>query len=225
MGDISHGLKARTNCTNDYLLTTMETCYRHLFSNSNLRYGSIYDIADVVYGAAFSSKLFNESGNGWPLIRIRDLDTCLQQFFTEETHPKRTFIYPGDVIAGMDAEFKPTLWLGDTAVLNQRVCEFLPPKNSAVTKSYLLCAMRPLLAYIQNYATGTTVAHLGKGDLEALDVPIPQEKDLLRFGEICEPMRYAIVSNAQEVKRLSGLRDALLPKLMSGEIDVSGHEI
>lgn len=206
---------------NDYLSEIMEACYRRLFSYSNQRYGSIYDIADVVYGAAFSSKLFNEEGTGWPLIRIRDLDTCSPQFFTGEAHPKRTFIYPGDVIAGMDADFKPTLWLGDTGVLNQRVCEFLPPENTAVTKSYLLCAMRPLLAYIQNYATGTTVAHLGKSDLEMLNVPLPEEKDLIHFGEICEPIRHAIVSNAREVKRLSSLRDCLLPKLMSGEIDAS----
>lgn len=203
----------------------MEAYYRQLFSYSDQQYGSIYDIADVIYGAPFSSSLFNEVGDGWPLIRIRDLGTYSPQYFTEEDHPKRTFIQPGDVVSGMDAEFKPTLWLGDTAVLNQRVCEFVPPKNTPVTKSYLLCAMRPLLTYIQNYATGTTVAHLGKSDLESLDVPLPQEDDLVRFGLICEPMQHAIVSNAKESRRLSSLRDCLLPKLMSGEIDVSGVEL
>ena len=200
--------------TNDYLLQAMEALYRECFTYDDQSFGSIYDIAEVVYGAPFSSKLFNEAGDGWPLIRIRDLTTFSPQFFE-----------PGDVVAGMDADFTPTLWLGEKAVLNQRVCEFVPPANSAITKSYLLCAMKPLLAYVQNYATGTTVAHLGKGDLEALEVPLPREKDLVEFGQLCEPMRMAIVSNAQESIRLAELRDALLPRLMSGEIDVSSIEL
>ena len=202
----------------------MEALYRRYFTYDCQAYGSIYDIADVIYGAAFSSKLFNENGTGWPLIRIRDLTTYKPQFFTEEVHPKRTFIEPGDVVAGMDADFTPTLWLGETAVLNQRVCEFVPPAGTSVTKSYLLCAVKPLLAYVQNYATGTTVAHLGKGDLEALDVPLPREQDLIEFGAVCEPMRMAVVENARESARLAALRDSLLPKLMSGEIDVSEIE-
>lgn len=211
--------------TNDYLLQLMEHFYREMFAYRDQKYGSIYDIADVVYGAPFKSSLFNEDGDGWPLIRIRDLSTYQPQYYTSEEHPKRTFIEPGDVVAGMDADFSPTLWLGKRAVLNQRVCEFVPPRGTAVTKSYLLCATRPLLSFIQGYATGTTVAHLGKGDLEALRVPLPREDDLLAFGNICEPMRLMIVSNSEESARLSMIRDTLLPKLMSGEIDVSKVEL
>ena len=210
---------------NDYLLQLMEHLYREMFAYRDQKYGSIYDIADVVYGAPFKSSLFNENGDGWPLIRIRDLSTYQPQYYTSEEHPKRTFIEPGDVVAGMDADFSPTLWLGKRAVLNQRVCEFVPPRGTAVTKSYLLCATRPLLSFIQGYATGTTVAHLGKGDLEALRVPLPREDDLLAFGNICEPMRLMIVSNSEESARLSMIRDTLLPKLMSGEIDVSKVEL
>lgn len=199
----------------------MGALYDELFEYDEPQYGTIYDIADVVYGAAFKSSLFNEDKEGYPLIRIRDLSTYSPQFYTAEEHPKRIFIEPGFVVAGMDAEFVPTFWLGEKAVLNQRVCHFAPPENTAISESYLLFALKPLLAYIQNYASGTTVAHMGKSDLEALKVPLPKEEDLLKFAEVAEPMRKAIVSNAIESKRLAELRDALLPKLMSGEIDVS----
>lgn len=206
---------------NGYLLECMKANYRTLFAYEQTAYGSIYDIADVVYGAAFKSALFNEDGNGYPLIRIRDLTTYEPQYWTDEAHPKRTFIEPGDVVAGMDAEFSPTFWLGEKAVLNQRVCLFRPAADTAVSPSYLLLALSPLLAFIQNYATGTTVAHMGKGNLEALEVPLPLESDLKKFNAVAEPMRKQIVHNALENKRLTALRDALLPKLMSGEIDVS----
>ena len=107
------------------------------------------------------------------------------------------------------------------AVLNQRVCLFEPAANSGVSRSYLLMALNPLLAFIQNYASGTTVAHMGKGDLGALNVPIPARGDLERFNTIAEPLREQIVQNSTQNRKLAALRDALLPKLMSGEIDVS----
>nr|WP_236758904.1 restriction endonuclease subunit S [Adlercreutzia mucosicola] len=198
----------------------MERRYRSLFQTSEAR-GSIYDIAEVIYGAAFKSSLFNEDGEGWPLIRIRDLSTFKPQVYTKEKHAKRTFVDPGDIVAGMDADFHPTFWLGERGVLNQRVCHFRPADNSGVTPSYLLFALRPLLSFIQNYATGTTVAHLGKGDLEALDVPLPHRMSLLEYGAYAEPLRRYIVECAIENIRLTLLRDSLLPKLVSGEIDVA----
>ena len=206
---------------NDYLVEFMGALYDEVFAYDEPRYGTIYDIADITYGAAFKSSLFNEKKEGYPLIRIRDLLTFSPQFYTTEAHPKRTFIEPGFIVSGMDAEFAPTLWLGEKAVLNQRVCRFAPPKNTSISESYLLFALKPLLAYIQNYASGTTVAHMGKGDFEALVVPLPKEEDLKRFAKTAEPMRHIIVSNAAENRRLAELRDALLPKLMSGEIDLS----
>lgn len=199
----------------------MDAMFQKQFRHSSPRYGSIYDIADVIYGAAFKSSLFNEGKEGYPLIRIRDLTTFSPQFYTCEEHPKRTFIRPGDVVAGMDAEFSPTFWLGEEAVLNQRVCCFAPPKDTSISRSYLLFALKPLLAFIQNYASGTTVAHMGKSDLEALKVPLPTQGDLEQFASVAEPMRHIIVGNATENARIAMLRDALLPKLMSGEIDLS----
>ena len=217
---ISNKIRLNTKL-NGYLLELMNVQYQHSFCCNKLTLGSIYDIADVVYGAAFKSALFNEEKVGYPLIRIRDLSTFSPQYWTNEAHPKRVFVHPGDVLAGMDAEFTPCLWQGEMAVLNQRVCLFEPAANSGVSRSYLLMALNPLLAFIQNYASGTTVAHMGKGDLEALNVPIPARGDLERFNTIAEPLREQIVQNSIQNRKLAALRDALLPKLMSGEIDVS----
>ena len=199
----------------------MKAQYQHIFCRDEPVYGSIYDIAHVVYGAAFKSALFNEEMVGCPLIRIRDLGTFSPQYWTDEAHPKRTFVQPGDVLAGMDAEFSPCFWQGERAVLNQRVCMFEPAADSGTSRSYLFMALKPLLAYIQNYASGTTVAHMGKSDLEALNVPVPARENLERFNAVAEPLREQLVQNSKENRKLAALRDALLPKLMSGEIDVS----
>ena len=98
---------------------------------------NIYEYIDVIYGAPYKSSLFNTDKNGYPLIRIRDLKTYTPQFYTPEILPNTEYIYPGDVIAGMDAEFIPTLWLGEKGLLNQRCCKFIS-KRKNISNYYLL---------------------------------------------------------------------------------------
>lgn len=57
--------------------------------------------------------------------------------------------------------------------------------------------------------------------LNALPVSIPPKECLTAFDDLLQPHYAAILANKDENKRLVALRDALLPKLMSGEIDVS----
>ena len=100
----------------------------------------IYDIADVVYGAPFASAQFNTEKHGEPLVRIRDLINESPGVWTPEVHPKGYKIRPGDIVVGMDGEFRAYLWGGDEAWLNQRVCVFVPkedirPLSSVITSS------------------------------------------------------------------------------------------
>ena len=54
---------------------------------------------------------------------------------------------------------------------------------------------------------------------------IPDDETLKRFSDFCDPIMKQIWKNEQESKRLVELRDSLLPKLMSGELDVSDLNI
>ena len=90
---------------------------------------SIYQFCSVEYGAPFKSKLFNEDGQGIPLVRIRDLPKGKSGVFTEEIHPKGKLIKAGDLVVGMDGEFRCYLWRGTDSWMNQRVCKFVPKEN------------------------------------------------------------------------------------------------
>ena len=85
---------------------------------------SIYRYVDVIYGAPYKSELFNDKGDGLPLIRIRDLKTNTPQVYTTEILPNTEYIDFGDIVVGMDAEFEPYFWFGSKGLLNQRVCKF-----------------------------------------------------------------------------------------------------
>lgn len=181
--------------------------------------GSIYDVSDVIYGAPFKSKLFNQENKGLPLIRIRDLKTFQPQNWTEEIHPKGTKIIAGDLVVGMDAEFRAHFWLGQPAWLNQRLCHFRPKKG--FSKLFVREIIRPQLAFHENSSVGTTVIHLGKGDIDTFKSLIPSKKVLLAFEELSNSLFDSIINTSKENQELTNLRDTLLPKLISGELEVA----
>ena len=79
---------------------------------------------------------------------------------------------------------------------------------------------------IESLHTGSTgQTELPKERVKALELHLPDNGTLDRFNTIIAPMAAAIVSKQSENNKLATLRDALLPKLMSGEIDVSAVQL
>ena len=178
--------------------------------------GKINEFVDVIYGAPYKSKLFNTQKEGLPLIRIRDLKTCSPQFYTKELLPNTELVNYGDVVAGMDAEFTPHIWLGETGLLNQRVCKFKP--HTGISPLYSMLMIKPKLEFAQNYKVGTTVSHLGKSDIDKFIVIVPPLDIVKEVSSIFDAVLNEQINLAKENQRLAALRDTLLPKLMSGEI-------
>lgn len=179
--------------------------------------GDIYKYVNVVYGAPYKSVLFNERKDGNPLIRIRDLKTFSPQYYTQEILPNTEFINTGDVVAGMDAEFVPCLWMGEKGVLNQRCCKFVG-KQDSISNYYVMFLVKPELEFVQSYKTGTTVSHLGKADIDKFVVVQPSFAVIEKFSKIADALLNNKIKLAKENITLATLRDTLLPKLMNGEI-------
>lgn len=181
---------------------------------------SIYRYVDVIYGAPYKSELFNNDGNGLPLIRIRDLKTNIPQIYTTEILPNTEYINPGNIVVGMDAEFEPYFWFGEKGLLNQRVCKF-KSKYEEVGNSFILYLTQPKLRFVQSYKVGTTVSHLGKSDIDKFRFIYPPLEVIENFTKISEPILERRIELNKESSRLAALRDTLLPKLMSGVIKFS----
>lgn len=181
--------------------------------------GSPYEYVKVVYGAPYKSAKFNDNGEGLPLIRIRDLKDCKPQFYTPEILPQTEYVNMGDIVAGMDAEFVPHIWKGKTGLLNQRVCKLIPQQTS-ISNLFVLYLMKPELEFVQSYKTGTTVSHLGKADIDKFVVALPPLEVVEDCSELLDPILQRIKNISAESRTLSLLRDTLLPRLMSGELEV-----
>ena len=181
--------------------------------------GDIYKYIKVIYGAPYKSALFSERKEGNPLIRIRDLKTFSPQYYTREILPNTEYVNAGDVVAGMDAEFIPCLWMGEMGVLNQRCCKFIG-NQERISNYYVMCLMKPELEFAQSYKTGTTVSHLGKTDIDRFVVIQPALFIVEKFSIIADALLNNKIKLAKENITLATLRDTLLPKLMNGEIKI-----
>ena len=79
---------------------------------------------------------------------------------------------------------------------------------------------------IESLHTGSTgQTELPRDRVKAMELRLPDNDTLDRFNALITPMATAIVANQEENNRLAALRDAILPKLMSGEIDVSAVQL
>jgi restriction endonuclease S subunit len=183
---------------------------------------SVYEVADVIYGVPFSSAQFNTEGVGEPLLRIRDLPSESPGVWTTEVHPKGYKVRPGDIVVGMDGEFRAYLWGGVEAWLNQRVCVFKPKPHSSA--AFVRNAIIQPLADVEATETATTVIHLGKADIDQFRVVLPTPDVAGHFNTVCQRWYNRIVTSKQQSRTLAALRDALLPKLISGELRVKDAE-
>ncbi len=78
---------------------------------------------------------------------------------------------------------------------------------------------------VKSIVTGAVQPKISQTNLKSIQIVVPPEKLLQEFNSVITPVFALIRQNSEESKRLAQLRDALLPKLMSGEIDVSEVQV
>ena len=174
----------------------------------------LVDIAQVQYGYAFDGSLFNSQKIGTPIIRIRNIPQGQTEDYTPENVDSQYLVYNGDIIVGMDGEFHINTWAGDTAYLVQRTCRI--KALTSYLNGFLLWAIYEPIKYFEKTVVGATVAHLGKKHIDTVEILIPTEKFYLPFKSLFEARLLLMNQN----RALAEARDRLLPKLMSGEVEV-----
>lgn len=174
----------------------------------------IVDLVDVQYGYAFDGSLFNTAKNGMPIIRIRNIPSGNTDDYTTEEADSQYIVHNGDILVGMDGEFHINSWSGPDAYLVQRTCSFRP--NNSEMKGYLLQAIYEPIKYFENTVVGATVAHLGKKHIDTINVLTCPTNLYVPLQDYYEQRQLLLNQNWL----LAEARDRLLPKLMSGEIEV-----
>ena len=148
---------------------------------------------------------------------------------------ERFVLKKGDILMAMTDMKDNVAILGNTAIMpidneyivNQRVGRLRVNGYKGITYPfiYLLTNSTDFLIDLRSRANSGVQVNLSSAEIKASQTVLPAKKVNIAFSEITLPMFEAIISNQLENQRLAQLRDALLPKLMSGELDVSDIDL
>lgn len=157
-----------------------------------------------------------------PVLKIRELSSGIDNDCDWATsHVKPEFIVEaGDVIFAWSASLMVKVWDGERCVLNQHL--FKVTSNEFPKWFYLRWCKHHLNEFIAISAShATTMGHIKRGDLDAAMVLVPSPDQLQTMTEQIAPLLDKQIEIARQRRTLETLRDALLPKLMSGEVRVA----
>ena len=126
------------------------------------------------------------------------------------------------VLRGM---FKKIVYCSQNCGCSADVLCFVP--NTTELSAFLYCTLFAdrFFDYMVAGSKGTKMPRGDKQQIMTYSVPNPDPPVLERFNNIAHPILQQMDDNRFENSRLAGIRDSLLPKLMSGELDVSSLDL
>ena len=187
----------------------------------------LIDIADYLNGLAMQKYRPTDDEIGISVLKIKELRQGCCDNNSELCSPNiksEYLIHDGDVIFSWSGSLLVDFWCGGICGLNQHLFKVT---SSKYNKWFYYAWTKHHLDYFISVAAdkATTMGHIKRDELAKAEVFIPNESDYSRIGALLQPIYDLVISNRIENKKLVSLRDTLLSKLMSGELDVSNLDI
>ena len=181
--------------------------------------GKLSDIADITMGQSPVGTSYNDCGNGVVFYQGRtEFGFRFPSIKLFTTAPTR-YAEPMSVLLSVRAP------VGDINIAAQKCCigrglASIKSKNNH--NSFMYYCLNALKIQLEQYnGEGTVFGSINKKELENLKMSIPNDLIVANFNRIINRIDTQILNLSNEINNLSTLRDTLLPKLMSGEINVS----
>ncbi len=214
------------NAINNNLEQQAQTIYQQMLIDnvsSDWTEGILSDIADITMGQSPSGSSYNEDGNGTIFFQGRaEFSFRFPTIRLYTTEPKR-MACANDTLMSVRAP------VGDLNVAHTDCCigrglAAIHSKNNH--QSFVLYTMFSLKKQLDVFnGEGTVFGSINRNSLNEIPILIPSSKKLDEFEALVAPMDAAIRNNYDEICCLEQLRNSLLPKLMSGELDVSDIDL
>ncbi len=192
---------------------------------------SVYDLATFINGAAYRAFDPNEERRGLPIIKIAELKAGVtaQTRFSAVDMPDKYRIDTGDILfswsGNPDTSIDIFVCTHGSAWLNQHIFRVVP--RSVQERSFVLMTLRtlrPVFAEIARNKQTTGLGHVTVEDLKRLLAVRPPESVLRGWNTVVEPVLAGSFGIEELSNTLAGLRDTLLPRLISGELRVKDAE-
>ena len=226
---VLNAIEAKINVNhsiNENLEQQAKAIYQQMFienTSPNWAEGSLRDIADITMGQSPSGSSYNEDGIGTIFFQGRaEFSFRFPTIRLYTTEPKR-MAYANDILMSVRAP------VGDLNIAHTDCCigRGLAAIHSKTNhQSFVLYTMFSLRKQLDVFnGEGTVFGSINRNSLNDMPILIPSDETIEEFEKIVAPMDAAIRNNYDEICRLQAVRDSLLPRLMSGELDVSRLDI
>ncbi len=221
---------------NDNLEKQAQAFYQELFQNnfqSTWTLGTVTDLGTVVGGSTPSKsnvEYYTESGIAW--ITPKDLSVNKSKFISRgeiditELGLKNSSackMPKGTVLFSSRAPIGYIAIAANEVTTNQGFKSVVP--NPEIGTPFVYFFLKNNLTIIEGMASGSTFKEVSGSTMKKIPAVLPDRETLDRFNSFCKPIFEQQRILELEIQRLSELRDSLIPKLMSGEIDVSSIQI
>ena len=184
--------------------------------------GSVDDEFDLTMGQSPPGNTYNEVGDGLPFYQGKtDFGFRFPTRRIYCSAPTR-FAEAGDTLVSVRAP------VGTVNMANERCCVgrgVAAIRHKLGSRSYTYYMMESLKGVFDRFeAEGTVFGSINKKDFHAISIVNAPQSVIHAFEELVFPLDQVIENNERQSATLAALRDALLPKLMSGEVRISHAE-
>ena len=173
------------------------------------------------YLNGFAFKPSDWQATGKPIIKIKEMGNGV----TDETPrnngervTEKYLIRSGDLLFSWSATLMAMIWNGEDGWLNQHIFKVSPSKG--ICREFLLQSIKNAIEEFANLTTGPTMKHIQRNKLDQVFVVVPLSNIMDEYELHSKVMRGQILNLSSQLRLLTEARDRLLPKLMSGEIEV-----
>lgn len=180
---------------------------------------SIAELGSFINGFAFKPSDWHEKG--LPIIKIKEMGNGIS-FDTPRNNgervPEKYLVSAGDLLFSWSATLMVIVWAGENGWLNQHLFKVIP--KDGISREFVLQSISNAIIEFSNLTTGSTMKHIQRNKLNQVFVNVPCAKIMQEYNIFGEALREQIINISSQIHKLTEARDRLLPKLMSGEIEV-----
>lgn len=210
-----------------------QTLFYQLYNTLEGSQISLSEIVEVRDGTHSSPRAVEK---GYPLITSKNLrsytvDKTNARIISQNDYDKineRSQVDTGDVLISMIGTVGIISYITDSSInyVVKNVGIFKTSQNP-LFKLYILEYLKSNYAahHIEKSLAGSTQKYISLGELRKIPVRVPPKEQLIRFNNTISPLFSKLSMLHRENETLRNIRDALLPKLISGEIDISNIKV
>ncbi len=225
LGVLDDKIELNTQINNN-LQEQAQALYTNMFiqnTSDQWAEGVLSDVAEIIMGQSPKGDTYNEDGVGTVFFQGRGefgFRFPTRRLFT--TDPKR-MAQSNDVLMSVRAP------VGDLNVAYEPCCigrGLGAIRSKDGYQSFVLYTILSLREKLDIFnGEGTVFGSINRDALNSMPIVIPTKEEMNRFEEIVSPMDAAIRNNYEEICRLEAIRNSLLPRLMSGDLDISNIDL